>query len=284
MVSVVGISPVGAGLIVSYVAGVIGCAYLFRLAEEQLGSGTGRCVALFLLLAPTAVFLTAPYSESLFLAGAIAAFYYARRDEWIASGISAAVAMGARAAALFLVLGLVIEFMTQPGPLGRRLGKAMVGLGIALLPLVAYCVYLAVVKNDAFDFLAAQRAGWYRTFVGPIRSFSATWGTWNDSQPTNWIFAWRLEILAAFAGVGFTIWAVVKRWWGYAAYMAATLIYLMTSTWYFSIPRLMLGLFPIFLLLGDWARSPARRELLIAVMGPVAALGVIVFTQGAWFF
>lgn len=279
-----GLAPVPAGLLISYLAGIVACAYLHRLATEQLGEGTGRNAVLLLLLAPTTVFLAAAYSESLFLAGAIAAFYYARRQQWVLAGVGAAVAMGTRAAAIFLLLGLAVEFAVKRDFAGRRIGQAAAGLAIALVPLAAYCIYLGVTRGDPFDFLAAQRAGWYRTFVGPVKSFSATWGTWNDSQPTNWIFAWRLEILAAAAGVAFTVWAFVKKWWGYGVYMAATLVYLLTSTWYFSVPRLLLGLFPIFLLLADWARSPPRREALLAVMGPVAAIGIVVFTQGAWFF
>lgn len=279
-----GLEPVAAGLVVSFVAGIVACAYLHRLATDQLGPGAGPRAVLFLLLAPTAVFLAAAYSESLYLAGAIAAFYYARRQLWPAAGVAAALAMATRAAALFLLLGLAVEFVVQRRFSLRRVGAAMAAAAIALLPLAAYCAYLAVQGGDALEFLAAQRAGWYRTFVGPVGSFLATWRTWNEAQPTNWIFAWRLEIVAAALGVGFTLWALLKRWWGYGVYMAATMAYLLTSTWYFSIPRLLLGLFPIPLLLAGWAQTRARRDLMLAVLGPLSALGVIVFTQGAWFF
>ena len=97
----------------------------YRLAEEEIGrgaglagphetNGAGRRASLYLLFFPTAVFLVAPYSESLFLAGAIPAFYYARRKRWIMAGMFAAVAMGARAAGIFLLFGLLVEFVRQP--------------------------------------------------------------------------------------------------------------------------------------------------------------------------
>ena len=281
---VTGLSPVAAGLLVTYLACIVACALLYRLAHDQLGEGAARPAVLFMLLAPAAVFLVAAYSEALFLAGAIAAFYFARRGRWLLAGVGAAVAMGARAAAIFLLLGLLVEFLVQRDFRAWRIGLAAAGAVIALAPLVVYGLYLWSSKGDPLYFVVAQKAGWYRTFVGPVQSFLSTWHTWNESQPTNWIFAWRLEILAAAFGVGFTIWALVKRWWGYGVYMAATLVYLLTSSWYFSVPRLLLGLFPIFLLLAGWARSPARRDLLLVVLAPIAAMGVVVFTQGAWYF
>jgi hypothetical protein len=86
-------------------------------------------------------------------------------------------------------------------------------------------------------------------------------------------------------GVFFLVWALRKKEWGYATYMAATLAALMTSSWYFSIPRILLTLFPMVLFLAGWTLNNDRRhESTILVMAPLAALGVVVFTQGIWFF
>ena len=109
----IGIPQVLAGMIVSALACVVAFMYLFRMAEEEYGAGAGRRAVLYLALFPTAVFLVAPYSESLFLAGAIAAFYYPRRHEWNMVGICAAVAMASRFAGVFLIAGLAVEFIRQ---------------------------------------------------------------------------------------------------------------------------------------------------------------------------
>jgi hypothetical protein len=82
-----------------------------------------------------------------------------------------------------------------------------------------------------------------------------------------------------------TAWAFLRREWGYGAYMLATLAVLMTSTWYFSIPRMLLSLFPAMVFMSGWTREhPGRHDLMVLVMAPVATLGVIVFTRGAWFY
>lgn len=281
-----GLSPVIAGLLVSAIAAVVAGYFLYRLAEEELGDGAGRRALLYLTLFPTGVFLVAPYSESLFLAGAIAAFYFARRGRWHLVGLPAALAMGARAAGLFLLLGLVAEFFRQRDRSTEAVANAGFSLLVGLLPLLAYGAFLAQAMGNPFEFLEHQREGWGRTFVGPTDAFMNTWATWEaGTYPTNWLLAWRLEIVAAAAGVGATLWALWKREWGYAAFMGSMMAVLLTSTWYYSIPRMLLTMFPIVLFLSEASgRRPALHEWLLVGLAPLAALGVVVFTQGNWFY
>jgi hypothetical protein len=280
-----GLNPIGAGLLISALSSLVAFAYLFRLAEEEIGEGAGRRAVLYLAWFPTAVFLVAPYSEALFLAGAIPAFYYARRSRWSLVGLPAAIAVGARFAGCFLLLGLVVEFLRQRRFSFKTMRTAALALAAGIAPLVAYSVFLDRVKGDAFYYFVDQRTGWGRRLTSPLTALRLTWETWNTNQPTNWIFAWRLEILAAAAGVVFVLWALVKREWGYATFMAVMMASVMASSWYFSIPRMLLSLFPIPLLLAGFSfRSATRHEIVLLVMAPVAVLGVVVYTRGAWFF
>lgn len=282
----IGFAPALAGMFISLVASIVAGYFLYRLAETDLGEGGGRRAVTYLFLLPTAVFLIAPYSEALFLAGAIVAFYLARSDRWHLVGIPAAVAMGARSAGVFLLLGLLVEFLRQKDFSLQKVANGALALALGALPLLGYGVYLARTTGSAWgSYLEAQRAGWYRDFTNPIESFKATWNTWHGDYATNWIFAWRLEVLAAVVGVFFLGWVLYKREWGYATYMGATLAALMTSTWYFSIPRILLSLFPMVLLLAGWSLADVRRhENIILVLAPLAALGVVAYTQGIWFF
>lgn len=279
-----GINHVLAGLVISFASSVVACAYLYRLVSEEIDAAAGRSSLLYLLLFPTGVFLAAAYSEALFLAGAIAAFYYARRGRWWYVALPGAIAMGARFAGAFLVAGLAAEFLRQG--IWRDWWRAGVALVASAIPLAAYCVYLAAAKGDPFYFMVDQREGWGRQFVGFVQSFQVTWNARTTlDYPTNWIFAWRMEILAAFFGLGLVIWAATRKEWGYAVYMGTFLATLMASAWYFSIPRMLLSFFPGVVLLASWTRrDPARHEIALVTMAPLAAVGVVVFTRGAWFF
>jgi Gpi18-like mannosyltransferase len=287
--SATGISPALAGMVINAVATVVATAYLFKLAEEDVGAGAGRRAALYFLLFPTAVFLVAPYSEAIFVAGAVAAFYYARRRRWHLVALPAAVAMGARAAGIFLLLGLLFEFVRQRDFAPRRIVATLVALAAGALPLMAYGIYLARIRGDPFYFFTDQRLGWQRELTNPIQSLlttlHATQVPAGAGNLTNFVIAWRVEVVAAAAGLGFTIWAVIQREWGYAAFMGSFMVALMTSSIYFSIPRMMLSLFPIVLFLAAWTlRHPVRHELLLVAFASLAMLGTITYTRFAWFF
>jgi hypothetical protein len=282
----VGLEPVVAGLLISAAGSLVSFVFLFKLAEHDIGPGAGRSSVTYLAVWPTAVFLVAPYSEALFLAGAIPSFYLARKRRWALAGAFAAVAMAARFAGLFLIFGLVLEFVRQRDLSAARLRQAAVGAFIALAPLLGYGAFLARAKGNPLYFFTDQRLGWGRTLTNPVQSLINTWTTWDGAgYPSNWIFAWRIEIVAAAAGVALCAWAVAKREWGYAGYIGATMAALLSSTWYFSIPRMLLSLFPAMVFLAGWTREhPLRHDLVVLAMAPVATVGVIVFTRGAWFY
>jgi Gpi18-like mannosyltransferase len=289
--SAIGFAPILAGLLISTLSTWVACAYLIKLADEEIGGGAGRRAALYLLLFPTAVFLVAPYSEALFIAGAIPAFYYARRARWLAAALPAAVASATRAAGMFLIAGLVFEYVRQAIRdrtwLGRRLRDAVIAVAAAAAPIVAFGTYLWLTRGTAMQYFIDQREGWGRNFpTNPIVAFQATWNTrLGAGYPTNWIFAWRIEILAAIAGILLTIWAALRKEWGYTAYMGLFMVSLMMSSWYFSIPRMLLSFFPVMVFLADATKNDERRhELALVSLAPIATLGVILFTRGAWFF
>jgi len=274
-----------AAMLITFGSSLVAGTYLYRLAESDVGEGAGRRALLYLFLFPTAVFLVAPYSEALFLAGAIAAFYFAKQGRWLLVAVPAAVAMGARLAGAFLLLGLLVEFLRQKDFTRERIVAAGASLAAGALPLFLYGVFLLRATGNFLEFKDAQYRGWGRMVVGPKESFLATWNTWTQDHPANWLFAWRVEILAALVGLFFVAWALRRREWGYGVYMFATLAVLMTSSWYFSIPRMLLSLFPIPILLAHFTHDrPERHQNVILITAPLAVLGVIVFTRGMWFY
>ena len=146
-------------------------------------------------------------------------------------------------------------------------GESRRGLCIAVLPLVAYLTYLWAIRGSPFAFLTDERVGWLREFKGPISAFLTTLRFVGDqSLDPNFRIAYAGEVAAAAIGLAFTAWAVSRRLWGYAAFMGTTLVTLLVSTHYFSVPRALLSLFPIVLLIaflhegaGSSSRPRPRR-------------------------
>lgn len=278
-----GIDGTAAGMIIAGLATLVALAYLHRLADEEVGEGAGWRACTYLAFFPTAVFLVAPYGEPLFLAGAIPAFYYARRGRWPAVVLPAAVAVGARPTGMALLFGLMLEGLRQRLPLRQRL-EHLGALALGSIPLLAYAAFLWRRMGHPLHFLIALRA-WQRRATDPITTFQVTWQYMrNATDSAAWAYAWRGEILAVLMAAVVVIIYVRRREWGYAGFMGTTLGAYAASGYYFGTPRMLLTFFPVALFIAEVIRSERWHNVALLGMVPVAAVGVVVFTHGLWFF
>lgn len=283
----VGAPPVVAGMAISLVASVVAAALLVRLADVAAGPGTGGRAVWYLLLFPTGVFLVAPYPEALYLAGAIGAFLYARTRRWWLAGPFVAVAMGSRHVGVAVLAGLAVEYLTGARSRHRgRLAPALCAGIVGVLPLVGFALFLHVTQQDPFAFLTAQREGWERGVPSPLGALTTTWQTWQGGHYSpNLRLAWRLEVVAVFAAGGAVLWALRRREWAWAAYMAVPTVALLMASWLQSVPRVLLTFFPVAIFAAHAVgHRRIMHEALLATLALLAGAGVVVYTQGAWFF
>lgn len=278
-----GIEGTAAGMIITGLATLVALAYLHRLAVEEIGERAGWKASTYLAFFPTAVFLVAPYAEPLFLAGAIPAFYYARRGRWRAAVLPAAVAVGARVHGIALLFGLLLEGLGQRLPLRQRL-EHLGALALSSIPLIAYSAFLWRRMGHPLYFLIAQRA-WRRQATDPVTTFQATWQDMRSATDSAaWAYAWRGEILAVLLAAVVVIIYVRRREWGYVGYMGTSLGAYATSGYYFGTPRMLLTFFPVALYIAEVVRSERLHTITLVILVAVAAVGVVVFTHGLWFF
>ena len=94
---------------------------LERVAEERLGADGARRAVLYLALFPTALFLQAVYSESLFLFLSLAAFMLAERRRFGWAGVVVGLAVLTRPTGLALVPPLVLLARRQSWRLATAL-------------------------------------------------------------------------------------------------------------------------------------------------------------------
>lgn len=116
-----GAAPILAGVLVSTAAlagGLYGLHRLSLLEAERLKiadpEGCARRAVLLTALAPMALFFSAVYSESLYLALSVGAFLCARRGRWAAASGLAALAAATRSTGVLLVVPLAILYLYGP--------------------------------------------------------------------------------------------------------------------------------------------------------------------------
>src|SRR5207244_2601897 len=121
-----------AGVVVSLAACLVAFVLLFQLAGELLDrAGAARSV-LALALFPTALFLGAVYSESLYLALSLAVFLLARQGRFAGAGLAAGLGLLTRSAGIALLPALALLAWRAPNRRAALLRSA-VALPVAAL-------------------------------------------------------------------------------------------------------------------------------------------------------
>lgn len=276
-----GVPYVVVGLLVSLCAGGVAAVALGRLSDLEAGPGTGRLAVVAWVVAPPAVFLAAPYTESLFLGLAIPAWLAARRGRWEYAGSLAAAACVVRVSGIFLVAALAVEWLTSQ----HRRGWTGVGwLLVPALPLLAWLGYLRWLTGDWLAWLNAQAEEWYRQFTWPWNAWTNTWdAAFGGFYGPGIAWMYRAEIVAVLVGVALT--GVLLWWkrWGEATWVGLQVVAFTTSYWFFSVPRATLLWWPLWIVLA--AVVVRRRWLLwayLAVSVPLMVVWAATFLTHRW--
>jgi hypothetical protein len=164
------------GVLISLLALPFALFFVYRLAEEGWDAGVARGAVFALAFFPTAFFLNAVYTESLFLALSAGSLWAARvrKDLLLACGF-AAVATATRNVGLFLLAPLFYEWIRNRDLYGWR------GLYLALAPsgLLAYAAYLWLRFGDPLLFYTDQQK-WGREPSGPLATVVNAWSSAAD--------------------------------------------------------------------------------------------------------
>ena len=289
-----------AGIVVSLAAALAAFVLLYRLTETRLGPEGARRAVLYLAVFPTALFLGAVYSESMFLALAIGAFVLGERRRWLAAGAVTGLAMLTRIAGVALLPALVVMAWRQPNR-----GRALLHLCVAPVIFAAYPLYLGLQRGDAFAFARAQ-GFWNRhlSYAGPFGGlwdgFRSAWAGveqlasgshtrvyWTPVRDTDPMRAAAVN-LEAFAFLVLLIALTVIAWRRFGApyglFCAVSLAIPLSAPstrWpLLSMPRFGLVLFPCFMALAVIGGRPRVHTAILVVSSIM--LGVAVTQWALW--
>ena len=272
-----------AGLVISNVAFFLALAFLYALVRLEFGDSSVAYHAIFYVaIFPTAIFFSAVYTESLFLLLTVASVYYARRGNFITSGVFGALAGMTRVEGVLTALPLAYEvWRAWRERRGTTLARGVVGLALVPLGLAAYMVYLYALQGDPMAFSKVQ-AEWDRHFAPPWVSIANTIHAIAVS-PLNGNSANHV-IELVFTGAFLILMVAAFRTLrpSYAWYFAASLLMPMCTASLMSMPRFVLVVFPAFMLLALWGRRPWVNSALVSFFLPVLGLFTVLFADWYW--
>ena len=286
-----------AGIAVSLAACAGSFVLFHRLAERRLGLEGAQRALVYLAIFPTALFLQAVYSESLFLLLVLAAFTFAESDRWVWAGVATGLALLTRSAGVALLPALA----AVGWPHGRRI--AWLGLAPALFLL--YPLGLWWKLGDPFAFLDSQQL-WHRhlSSIGPLggigsglrAGYHGMMALAGRGDAARWTVAGAEPMHAAavnlqsLAFLGLFVWLAVVVWRRFGVpYGIFTVVSLAiplsfpSGRWpLLSLPRFGVTIFPLFLALAVLGERPRVHSAIVGVSAMLLGLAIVQWALYQW--
>jgi hypothetical protein len=280
-------SSLWAGLVVTLVCGVAAALALHRLTLATTSSPEiARRAVLYLALAPTGIFLTAVYTEAMFLALSVGAWLAGTRRRWWWAGLLAAGAATVRVNGLLLCASLAVMYAVQLRQDGTwRPRRDALALVLPVLATLAFVGYLAVRTGSLSAWQEAQQQGWLRRTAWPWVGLAAGWDALWQPVPGFLLLSRIGDLVAVLAGTLLTLALVRLRRWPEASYLLLNVAVLVCSTLIVSAPRYALMWFPGYIVLAEYAARPRLRWLRLAVPAlcvPLLLLFSLLFAAHRW--
>ena len=280
--------PTLAGLLISHVAAAVAAVLLWRLAVRLTGDArVGVLAVLLLAVTPYGVFLSAVFTEALFLALSLGAWLAGVERRWWWAGMLAGLATVVRVNGVFLAAGLALMYLLQLRPAGtagwdggwRRPRVDALALLSPAIAVGGFVAYLHARTGSWTAWTDAQVIGWGRRTAWPWQGIQGGWHAIGHATTPDLFVAYVADVGFALAGVGLVLVLLWRRRWAETVYVAASVAVLLCSTTVQSSPRYALTWFPAYLMLAEglvWLRD--RRP---GIWPSVVVIGLSLPVMGA---
>ena len=272
-----------AGVLLSLAACAAAFVLLHRLARERLGAEGARRAVLYLAVFPTALFLGAVYSESLYLALALGSFLLAERGRFLGAGALAGLAMLTRPVGVALLPALAVLAWRSSD---RR--RALLGVAAALPLAAVYPVLLGLWIGEPFAPLRAQEGIWERTlsWAGPLGGLWDGVAALADADPAR-TFALNVQQLAftlLFLGLAVLAWRRFGAPYGVFALVSLAIPLSFPAERFplLSMSRFGLVVFPLVLALAALGARQRLHEAIVAVSSLLLGVAVVQWALWQW--
>ena len=278
------------GALVSTLFTVLACWLLYRLTlREDEDEDTARRAVLYLIAFPAAYYLALGFSEAVYLACVLGAFYFARRGQWWWCGAIAFLAGLARLHGALLIVPLGYEYLRQKQwNLRAILNPEIITVFAAPLGVLAFNLYL----NAQFGKPAGYFSPYFEIqtlFFKGIRA--EAFPTFPGTTLAHYLFGFlngapSLEGTAVMASMGFLLIMTVEAWARlprvYGVYMLTVLLFQLVGGDLISMPRFVVPMFPAFIALAQMGKRPWADRLILIPSLMLQGVLALLFSKGYW--
>src|SRR4029077_16401730 len=252
-------------VLVNCVLELVALLLVARLVAGERDADAGRFAAWSLAVWPLAFFLTAVYTESAFICCAAGALLLARRGHIGRAALIAGIGCTLRVTGLALVPALLVEYVRRRGL--RRPHPSVLAVALVPLPLLLFALYGHAHAGDFFAYTHGQ------SLLGAQLGFpwDGAKKTWDQviltGQEARISYVFLLALGFGIAGLAALLVTLGTRRVAASLWLYSAAVWLMAVSLSFwrSVPRYELAMFPLVIVAADWTRGrPALRNALLA--------------------
>jgi Gpi18-like mannosyltransferase len=290
------VSYLKSALLISNISFLLGLGGLVKLISLDYSQRVMKTTILLLLLFPTSFYFGSVYTESLFLALAVWALYFARKGKWLSSGLSIALASATRLVGVALIPTLLLElWITKKW----KTVRGIISILLSSTGILGYMYYLKMATGDPLEFLhsisifGAQRSStfimlpqvFYRYVFKILPNinynyFPVVFTTWLEFLTAVLFFiVCTLAFLASLRKLG-----SIKMPWSYTTFLILGYVIPTLSGSFSSLPRYVLVLFPGYILIAALINKTGKyiRYAVYFVSFVLLFISCALFVRGYW--
>jgi hypothetical protein len=275
-----------AGWLIGNAAYFVALVYLYKLAAQLFDARTARYSLQFLAFFPTAFYLLCAYTDGIYLALVLAAFYYAEKRRWWPVVPLVGLACLTRVQGPVIVLPLLFLYFQQHGWRWQSIKKETIALALAPVTLALYFAYIYFIVGDTIVLKQIER--WYH--VRTVTPFESVFGGLLKlgNEASNGGLIYDIVNFSMIVVFGWLTWRWFRRKLppAYAIYSLVTLLVLLTrqkdGDLWMSMMRYVLSLFPVFIYVA-WRVKKVRHRMGLFLFGAFfQTILVILFLMWKW--
>lgn len=247
-------STILASLIISWIALIASCILLVKTFQEYTDQSTTQRAVKYILLFPTAFFLFAGYSESLFLVFLLLSWQGAKKGIWWQASLFGIFASLTRFIGIYLLAAYGWMWLKA-----ERKQKFQIAAWLFPIPLTMVFWFwftkhfYEISPSEAVFKFWGLRTAW--PWEGIFNSLKFVLDRSSSIDSKVYLYP---ELFAALLFILATGWVAKHGWWPEALYMGTSMIMYLVKILYngllTSTGRYSLVLFPGFLMLAEWGK------------------------------
>lgn len=272
------------GFIISFIATILLASMFYKLIVLDYPKKTAILAVLFLFIFPTSFFLHIPYSESLLILLAVVSFYFVRKKYYWASFLCIGLATATKIIGLALIPAIFFEILivNRNQIKNNVLSKfSLIFFGL-VLSMSGFLVYLFInyfLWGDFFYFFLIQKQNWHETFSplgqGLVYSYQSLFWRMGIEK----VMLGFAQIAAFIFGLVLSIYVLLKIRISYGIFMLVSLFFAYSMSFWMSMPRHILTLFPMYIALALFSNNLIFRYLWIFVSVVLLVVLSLIFMQ-----